>query len=214
MCRFVFVAVSLAIGTCLCGYPKPSTVPISWELQYKYQGIKRIRISLPGEPTKTYWYMIYTITNETDREVVFHPEFALVTNKLQVLRAAVNVPPEAFKAIKRKYQKTYPWLEHPRQLVGKIARGEDNARSSVAIWPDFDPTASRFSVYVGGLSGETADVPNPLYVAGRSDPKKVPAKFVLRKTLRIKYSLPTDPSRRRKVQAGPGERPVIEWVMR
>ena len=29
--------------------PKPSPVPVEWELQIKFQDIKRIRVEIPGE---------------------------------------------------------------------------------------------------------------------------------------------------------------------
>jgi len=214
MRTFVVLAISLATGTLGMGYPKPSAVGTAWQLQFKFQPVKRITVTLPGEGARTYWYMIYTVRNETDREVVFYPEFTLVTNRLGVMRSGMGVAPEVYKAIKKEYHNTYPWLEHPRDLVGPLARGEDNARDSVAVWPDFDRKTSSFSVFVGGLSGEAVEVPNPLYVKGKSDPKKVPDKFVLRKTLQIKYALPTDPGKRDRVEPGLGDRPALQWIMR
>ncbi len=211
---FAGLLIVMCISAVSFAVPKPSPVPVAWQLDIKFQDIKRIRVNIPGVGEKTYWYMIYTITNNTGKDVVFHPEFELVTDTMQVLPAQINVAPEVFKAIKSKYTATYPWLEHPSKIIGKILQGKDNARDSVAIWPDFDPKASRFDVYIGGLSGEITAVPNPLYIKGKSDPNKVPPYFVLRKTMVIHYSLPTDPANRTRTAPKRTGQPDIEWVMR
>jgi len=196
------------------GYPVPASLSPTWELNIKFQDIRRIKISLPGEPTRTYWYMIYTVTNTSERDVMFNPELTLVTDDLDVYRAQFDVPPEMFDAIKEQYKNTYPWLEHPRDMIGKVRPGKDNARDSVAIWPDFSPRTSQFDVYVSGLSGEVAAVPNPLYVAGGADPNKGPKEFVLRKTLQIKYTLPGDAASRERVMPIRSGQPAMDWVMR
>lgn len=269
----VGILLSLLISVPALAYPKPSLGPVSWELKFQFQDIQRINIVVPGEPARAYWYMIYTITNDidNDRDVMFYPEFSLVTDELKVFQAGLGVPPEVFQAIKRRYKNTYPWLEHPRDLIGKIRRGQDNARDSVAIWPDFDPRTSKFAVFVAGLSGEQVTVGNPLSAMaveikpmpkargkielkkkpktaarkkkllarlfGRSKsggsvavakpaktaPKQVPVagaagrqpkEFVLRKTLRIQYTLPADPASRDRVHPIRSGRPPVTWVMR
>ncbi len=195
------------------GIPKPSPVPVDWELDFKFQDLKRITISVKGHKPQTYWYMIYTVTNNTGRDVVFHPEFTLVTNRLQELKSMVNVDPEVFTRIQCEYKATYPWLEHPSKVIGKLLQGKDNARDSVAIWPDFDPKASGVDVFVGGLAGEIMAVPNPAYKPGKSNPEKVPPQFVLRKTLQIRYVLPNDPANRNRTSPSRSNQ-ALEWVMR
>ena len=51
-------------------------------------------------------------------------------------------------------------------LTGKLLQGEDNAKSGVAIWRDFDAKAGAFDLLLGGLSGETAEIqlPKPIEV--------------------------------------------------
>ncbi len=213
MSRALSLAVLLVISSSVMGFPKPAPVPLAWELDFQFENIKRIKVDLPGDGIKTYWYLIYTAQNETGRDVVFHPEITLVTDSFKALPSGVNVPPEVFKAIKGRHRNVYPWLEHPRELVGKLRQGEDNARDSVAIWPDFNPLTVGFDVLVSGLSGEAVEVANPLFTKG-ADPKKVKPKFVLRKTFRMKFRLPTDPSRREKVEAELGGRPAFDWIMR
>ncbi len=190
--------------------PKPSPVPMEWELGFKFQDIKRITVDIPGQGQQTYWYMIYTITNNTGKDVFYHPEISLVTNTLQVLKSQINVDPSVFRAIRKEYKTTYPWLEYPSKVIGKILQGKDNARDTVAIWPDFDKKASKFDVFVGGLSGEIMAVPNPMYKKN----KKLPKNFVLQKTLQIHYSLPTDPLNRARTSPVRSGQPAIQWVMR
>jgi hypothetical protein len=195
------------------GFPKPSPVPVEWELGFKFQDLQRITVDVPGEGRQTYWYMVYTVTNDTGKDVSFQPEMTLVTDTLEEEHQMVEVAPEVFTKIQQQYKATYPWLEHPSKMIGKVLQGKDNARDSVAIWPDFDPKARSVTVYVGGLSGEMIAVPNPAYQAGKSDPAKVPSVFVLRKTLAIEYDLPADTANRGSVTAKRVS-PELEWIMR
>jgi hypothetical protein len=212
---FISFALFLAMfaGTSM-GVPKPSPVPVDWELDIKFQDLNRITVTIPGEKPKMYWYMVYTVTNNTGQDVVFHPEFSLVTDTLEVLKAMVDVDPEVITAIKNEYKQTYPWLEHPSKVIGKLLQGKDNARDSVAVWPDFDPKARNISIFVGGLAGEIMAVPNPLFVKGKSDPLKEPKVFVLRKTLEINYSLPTDTKNRSRTLPFRITTTLFDWVMR
>jgi hypothetical protein len=210
----LFVAMMGLVWTSLAvGFPKPSPVPVEWELGFKFQDLQRITVDVPGEGRQTFWYMVYTVTNDTGKDVIFHPEMTLVTDTLQEEHQMVEVAPEVCSKIQQEYKATYPWLEHPSKMVGKMLQGKDNARDSVAIWPDFDPKARKVTVYVGGLSGEMIAVPNPAYQAGKSDTAKVPSVFVLRKTLAIEYDLPADTANRSSVTAKRTS-PELEWIMR
>jgi hypothetical protein len=99
----------------------------------------------------------------------------------------------------------------PLKVGGKLLQGADNARTSVAIFRDFDPEASRFTIYGGGFSGEIVRVPNPAFDAAQGDSEANPQFFTLRKTLAIPYDLPGDPVTRRGSAPVRGTR---EWVMR
>jgi len=219
MCRIISAvklsALLIGLVTELAlGFPKPSPVPQDWELNVKFQDLKRISVQVPGQKARIYWYMIYTVSNNSGQDVMFYPEFTLVTDKLQVLPAMVDVDPEVFTAIKNEYKSTYPWLEHPSKVIGKLLQGKDNARDSVAIWPDFRDDTTAVDVFGGGFAGECLAVPNPLFVAGKSDPAKVPENFVLRKTLQIHYALPTDPANRGRISPSRKGPEPVEWVMR
>ena len=65
-----------------------------------------------------------------------------MTNTMQVLPGNPGIHPFVFQAIKRRHQPTYPLLVEPVKAMGRLLQGPDNAKSSVAIWPQFDPQAN------------------------------------------------------------------------
>lgn len=192
--------------------PTPSLTPKSWDLEFEFFDPARIEVALPGEerPT-TFWYLIYTVTNNSGREVLFYPQFDLVTDTLNVVQGGDHVSPTVFDAIRARHGKLHPFLTEPLKVGGKLLQGTDNARTSVAIFRDFDPQASRFTVFAGGLSGEVARVPNPAFDPAAGESEQNPQFFTLRKTLAIPYDLPGDPVTRRQATPARGTR---EWVMR
>lgn len=203
-------AVSL-IGT---GHaqPKPSEVPKSWELNFRFQDPQRVAVTMPGraEPV-VFWYMLYTVENRTGEPREFYPTFELVTDTLNVVESEISVSPEAFRAIQRRWKN--PLLLEGSRINGTILPGEDRAKQGVAFWPDFDPKAREFTVYVGGLSGETKKVANPAFDPGKPENAKNQRFFLLRKTLAIPYRLPGGPLDRSRAVP---ERLAREqtWVMR
>ena len=58
-------------------YPKPSPYPRSWELKFEHGIPKRVVVQVQCSPVpKAYWYLTYTVTNETDIEQLFLPAFS------------------------------------------------------------------------------------------------------------------------------------------
>lgn len=225
MSRAIGVCVALAPLSRALAVPLPSEVPASWELRFRFVDPERITVKLPAESEpRTFWYMLYTVENESGQTVQFMPSFELVTETRQVVPAQIGVHPAVYNAIKRRHRKTYPFLTEPVRMLGPMLHGEDHARDSVAIWPQFDAAASSFAVYVGGLSGETTRIPNPLFdpekpeVAlqklpdGSSLEKVVnPKQFTLQKTLVLDYALPG--TRATRMYAKPKRQPH-HWTMR
>lgn len=192
--------------------PKPSVVPKSWELNFRYRDPERIAVTIPGraEPV-VYWYMLYTVENRTDEAREFFPTFTIVTDTLNVVESEIGVSPEAFRAIKRRWEDSL--LLPASQINGKLLVGEDRAKRGVAIWPDFDPEAREFTVYVGGLSGETTRITNPAFDAGKPVGPRNRRLFILHKTLEIPYRLPGGTEDRSKaIPERLGREP--HWVMR
>lgn len=217
--------------------PEPSPNAISWELDFKFLDPRRIEVQVPGRAApEVYWYLVYTVTNKTDRTQRFFPTFQLVTEDLVVLDTDMGINKVVFEAIRERNLKTHPDLVTPTQAIGELRSGEDYARESVAIWRATDVTVNNFTIYVAGLSGETRTVRNPAWskpagkpagasegdakpgskdgagpgdnpAAGRNEPRN----FTLRKTLEIRYSTPGSPEARSVAEV---ERRSVRWVMR
>lgn len=205
--------------------PQPSIAPKSWQLEFEFEDPRRLVIQIPGEKQpRVYWYMLYSVTNNSGRDVQFLPRFEIVTDKLRVVQTDVTADPAVFDAIKKLHFRDRPFLQEPLEAMGKLLQGADNAKDSVAIWQDFSGDARQFTVFVGGLSGESVTLANPNY-----DPDKPefvmkdlpggakvkvevnPRRFVLYKTLSVAYRLPGDDEARQQAEPVRGK---VEWLMR
>ena len=214
--------------------PKPAPAPVAWEMQVKLSQPMRVTVDT-GAGARTYWYLLYTVTNNTGREVPFLPEIVRVNEietettadraeaepeKASTLEVdpAIMPHPTVFRAIQSRHAKTHPFLVKPVRAIGPLLQGSDNARTSVAIFPDLDPRVSKFTLYFGGLSGETMNRRNPAYrkaaaVRTGTENDRIENKkyFVLRKTLAVPYTLPGDPKTRPTAEPALGR---MTWVMR
>lgn len=217
--------------------PKPSPTPVTWELQVELS--QPMRIVVPGEAgPKSFWYVLYSVVNNTGQDVPFNPEIVRVNEietetpaeqamqnrtiapELSADPAILGGHPRVFRAIRDKHRKTHPFLVSPIEAIGPLLQGKDNARSSVAIFPELDTRVSKFTIYFGGLSGEIITRRNPAYKRDRPTEDAIGSgefdiqnqkEFVLRKTLALPYTLPGDVNTRRIAT------PVLgrsEWVMR
>src|SRR5436190_24031849 len=100
----ILLAVSLAFFTSSARgeYPKPSPYPKTWQLDFTHGKPKRIVVTPEGEKTpKAFWYMTYTVTNNTGKEQLFLPAFELVTQDGKINRNDINIPKGVFEAIKK-----------------------------------------------------------------------------------------------------------------
>lgn len=195
-------------------YPKPAVDRISWELDFTHGNPTRITVQGAADAApKAYWYMTFTVTNKTSEEQMFLPEFDLVDGKGKLHRSDKNIPSAVFDAIKEREGKKL--LEPLSKVSGKILVGPDQARDSVAIWPEPVERMGSFSIFVTGLSGEAVwykdGKETPLKKADWVKVKPEEAGEVLRKTLALDYQIPGD-------EFYQGRDVVIlkkeEWVMR
>lgn len=191
---------------------QPAVISPSWELTIRFQDPQRVAVTVPGQKAPVvYWYMVYTVENPTDREVDFYPDFVLVTDTMRIIKSEQQVSPEAFQAIQRRSEN--PALLPPEKVLGKLLRGRDRARSSVAIWKDFEPQAKGFTIFVAGLSGEVSFVRNPAYDPSKPEGPANRRAFILRKTLELPYKFPgADSMRTYVVPERQTERQ--RWIMR
>ncbi|MDP6637351.1 MAG: hypothetical protein QGG42_20835 [Phycisphaerae bacterium] len=181
--------------------PEPYEVPTTWELKIDFQAPQPITVTLPGQkkPT-TFWYMLYTVSNlsrdpETGRgaDQDFIPEFIMYTNTGQSAVANRRQPAGVFTAIKKRHNN--PLLKRHTNIIGKLLYGRDNAKDGVAIWPDFADKTGSIDVFVGGLSGETAELtlPRPVTVTETDvngiEKTDVKYKVILHKSLRLNFTV-------------------------
>ena len=188
-------------------YPKPSVYPIAWELSFTHGMPQRIVVPAPGETVaRAYWYLTYTVTNNTDLEQTFLPNIELLADDGRVIRSDTNIPAAVFNTIKAREKKQL--LEPFTRIAGEIRLGEDQARDGVAIFPEPNTRMGHFSIFVAGLSGEAT---NLLDDQGNAVQDKDGQPVILRKTLRLNYHVRGD-------EVYPGEDEINEnseeWVMR
>jgi hypothetical protein len=192
--------------------PEPSIGVGEWQLDISFYDPQRITVQLPGEeePT-TYWYFLFRVVNRTGEDVQFYPSFELVTNTLKVVEGGAKIHPDVYDAIAARHKVEFPFFAAPAKVSGLLLQGEENGRTSAAVFRAIDPKADHFTVYTAGLSGEVQRVPNPGFDPDRPEGKENPQFFLLRKTLAVHYDLPGDP--KTHAESVPVRRDR-EWVMR
>lgn len=177
------------------GMAAPEAEPSStaWQLDFTFADPQRLTVQLPGatEPS-VYWYVLFTVTNRTGRDVEFYPSFRLVTDTLTVVDGGSDVSPTVYEQIGERHKSEYPFLAPPWKVTGPLLQGEENSRSSVAVFSKIDTEASSFTLYVGGLSGDIRRTVNPAFDASKPESTSNTRFFVLRRTLAIEYALPGD----------------------
>ncbi len=216
----VMIAVAAAISVLVAddGYtaPKPSEAKIKWELDIRFDQPRPIRVQLPGRKKKQmFWYMLYTVTNRTGKDQFFVPDFDLYTDTGQLIHSGKKTPTVVFNAVKSLHNN--PLLKNTPDMAGRILQGEDNAKDSVAVWHDFDPKAGSFDIFIGGLSGEIAEIklPRPIKVVkidARGKKTVVWQKtLLLAKTLQLTYKIPGEAASRTRTAVKLAKK---TWVMR
>jgi len=208
---FLFTAVS-AITASLWAYPKPSLIPAEgiWQLDCQLHCAPRqIMVTLPGETKpRRFWYLLYTVTNNTGRDVDFYPKFELMTNTFKLQKAGFKARRCVFEAVRARYNDTIPLLESEEMVTGRILQGQDNARDSVTIFEDFDHLATSVRIFAEGFSNETVKIDYPNKIDKKSTK---PKQFLLRKSLMLEYQVPGDKfSPANKVMLYRGR----AWIMR
>ena len=187
----LFVLMSVSYAEAPKGVPVPAALPPAdiWQLDVEFHGKpEQLEVMLPGskEPSR-FWYLVYTITNNTGSDVDFYPAFEVMTNTFKLYEAGKVPSKPVYKEVERLYKKSVPLLEPEIKVAGKILQGEDNARDCVCILEDFDPNATSIKLFISGFSNETTTVE----LADNKNEKKS-KKVLLRKTLMIEYTVPGD----------------------
>ena len=183
-----------------------------WRLDVQFRDPQRITLQLPGDAVPvTYWYVVYQVTNDTGQDRQFYPSFELVTDTLQVVEGGANVAPAVYDAVMARHRSEFSFIAPPMRVTGPLLQGEANARASVAVFRNFDASASRFVVFASGFSGKIERVANPKFNIKERESETNRRDFLLRQTLAIEYDLPGDPTTRHRAVPVRRHR---EWVMR
>ncbi len=209
---FWFLGLAGSLAGLAIAAPQAEVASTKWQLDLTFEDPQRIILTLPGQETPaTFWYVLYTVTNNTGKDIQFFPSFRLVTDTLKVVDGGDEISPSVYESVLERHRAEFPFIAAPSKVTGPLLQGEENSRTSVAVFKDFDSEASDFTIYVGGLSGEMTRVANPSFDASKPESETNPRSFSLRRTLAITYDFPSDTISRHAAQPVRRSR---EWVMR
>jgi len=205
----LIVAIIMVAGFCIAA-PEPSILskPGEWTADVQFEPIQQITLPVPGSSSpQRFWYVILTITNNTGQDVGFYPKCELMTNTLEIIPSEKGVPGYVFDRIKIRHQGQYSFLESLKQTSRQLLQGENHTKDIAVIWPDFDAKSKGISLFITGLSNETAVIYPPGLLDENGDKKAV----FLRKTLKIDYKLSGDAAFRSNAKIDLSGK---SWVMR
>lgn len=191
----VLAALVLAKSTG-AGYPKPSPVPQSWELDFE-PGPLRLYIDRPSG--RAFWYFTYVVTNGSGNDRVWAPQFTLFTDAGEILESGEDVPPVIARDLIDLLGNDL--LETQSQVIGDVFEGPEHARDGIVVWPARNLDVNEMSLFIAGISGETARVTHPM--TGES--------LVLRKTLQRDYLIPGNAA---ALSSDPVELVSQRWILR
>lgn len=208
--KIIFSAVAALALSAAClvpaltAAPEPALVTKAWEFKFTYETPRPIAVQNIRGEWEWYWYLPYKVVNNTGQERLFIPEVTIATDAGDIIQAGKGVRTAVFDAIKKRIGNRL--LESPTDVVGQFRQDEDNAKDSVAIWPATKHNVDRLTLFIAGLSGETAviKVPDPADTTKTID-------ALVTKTFMIDYELPGAPT-------NPQEQSVVykgqKWIMR
>ncbi|MEO1279535.1 MAG: hypothetical protein AAFV77_11325 [Planctomycetota bacterium] len=162
--------------------PEPNPIPIRWQLDLDVGPLRVISVENPDQGPMLYYFMTYTVTNNTDEDILFAPSFELATETGVNVVAGQGVPATVTRSILERLDN--PLLNDQVSMIGVLRRGEANARDGLVVWPVRDLTADEARVYMAGFSGETTR----LEVIDRET--GTPRDVVLRKTMMATHAAP------------------------
>ncbi|NNF44766.1 MAG: hypothetical protein HKO59_17925 [Phycisphaerales bacterium] len=191
----MLLLVLVAIGSAWA-YPTPAAVPFRWELDFRPG---ELRLYVDPVDGAAYWYFNYAVVNRTGSDQIWAPSMVIFTDTGEILSSGEGVPSRVEETLRDLLGN--PLLETQNEIIGDLHQGQEHARDGVVVWPARDTQVNELAMFVGGLSGETARVRNPL----------TGDEVILRKTLRRDYLIRGNALAR-------GSRPVElvdqSWVLR
>lgn len=137
MKKLWFVAVVMLLSTSL------RTEEKRWQLEFSYRHPRRVVLDLPMEGLTYYWYILYTVKNNTDRTVPLNVRLWIVTDDKEKYKESIY--PEAQDEIFGNLGKEYPtFVDAPSEL-----KPGDSA-TIVSVFKNIKPTARKLSLLVRG----------------------------------------------------------------
>ncbi len=193
-------ALALVLGlaaTCaVFAYPTPAASSTRWELDFRPGDLRLYRDAYDNQ---YYWYFTYKVTNRTGADQTWAPTFALFNDASEILNSGIGVPRRVTSDILEMLGNDL--MENQYEIIGEIRQGREHAKEGLVIWPAREHEITDMSLFIGGISGETARVTNPL----------TGEELLLRKTLQRDYHIPGN-------AIGRGTRPADfvrqRWVFR
>lgn len=152
-----------------------------WELGFAPGDLRLYVDPVDG---RRYWYFTYTVTNLTERDLVFAPRIELFMDSGKILRSGRGVPSRTVGQLRKLLGN--PLLEDQNRIIGDLRVGKENARTGIAVWPADDLDVTELTLFFQGLSSDRKVVQHP----GSGDP------ISLYRTLRREYTVPGDPEKR------------------
>ncbi len=185
--------LSVVMLSALLGLAASSAVPAAatpitrvagdrdWQIDFQPGDL---RLYVDPADGRYYWYFTYTVTNLTERDLVFAPRIELFLDSGEILRSGRGVPTRVVDQLKRLLGN--PLLEDQNRIIGDLRVGRENARTGIAIWPAEDQQVTELTLFFQGLSSDRKDVLHP----------ETGEKVALYRTLRREYLVPGDPEAR------------------
>jgi hypothetical protein len=184
----LLIATAMAVVTGMTAASASSPAPaaatsasLDWQLDFAPGDL---RLYIDPVDGRRYWYFTYTVTNQTERDLVFAPRIELFMDSGEVLRSGRGVPSRVIGQLKKLLKN--PLLEDQNRIIGDLRVGKENARTGIAVWPAEDQDITEVTLFFQGLSSDRKVVKHP----------KTNQAVSLYRTLRREYVVPGDPEHR------------------
>ena len=182
----LLIATAMAMVVGITTAPAPASAPVSassldWQLDLAPGDLRLYVDPVDG---RRYWYFTYTVTNQTERDLVFAPRIELFMDSGEVLRSGRGVPSRVIGQLKKLLGN--PLLEDQNRIIGDLRVGKENARTGIAVWPAEDQDITEVTLFFQGLSSDRKVVEHP----------KTNQPVSLYRTLRREYIVAGDPEQR------------------
>lgn len=198
--------------------PEPDPVPRRWEFDVTFSPL-RIHTVETREGPRAFFYLTYRVVNKSGQDLLLAPQFELVVDKAEPVRAGRGVPADVAKTLLDRFQN--PLILDQISAIGLLKQGEQNAREALIIFPADSLRPDSVTIYAAGFAGETANVKpgsTPPAATPAADPStgSKPASeaqkpVLLRKTRMVRYALPGELTNLRDRPIEPIE---ARWIMR